>query len=289
MEQGPEQGSVTQAPPGDSPCPKCGSENPVTVQFCTRCHHLLRYACPACHHLQLHGEKCDACGVDFVEYQTRQLQLARHRAEAKAPTGWSPLQLTTIVGVAVLVLAIATWSGLRMLSGSTRRETPVPVVPVPPPAPPRAATAPSAADSLRVLQELRGLAQARASYNEFGPRAAEAKKTVDMYVTTQGGDAELKRGARETMELYTLAAAAWNAALRLDAGDRQGAAIALLSVARDPALDYCPAVREARDNAKADGGVPLELAQGIGVVSAVPAIFACAESRLAEVERQAAR
>jgi zinc ribbon protein len=286
--RGIEKGPGTETPPGSSSCPKCGSENPVTVQFCTRCHHLLRYACPACQHLQPHGEKCDACGVDFVEYQTRQLRLARHRVE-RARAGASGVKLATFVGVAVVVLAVGAWLGSKLLSASPRRDMTARAAVSAPAPPPPARVIPSAADSLRVLRELRGLVQARAGYGEYGPRAVDAKKVVDMYVTTLGGDAELKRDVREAMELYTLGAIAWNAALRVDSGDRPSATIALASVARDPALGYCPAAREARDNAKAEGDVPLEVAQGIGVVSTLPGIFACAESRLDEAERQAAR
>ncbi|PYV08793.1 MAG: hypothetical protein DMG23_12720 [Acidobacteria bacterium] len=49
-------------------CPKCGQENPETVQFCRRCHAPLRITCPACQHAQARGEKCEACGVDFAKY-----------------------------------------------------------------------------------------------------------------------------------------------------------------------------------------------------------------------------
>jgi Double zinc ribbon len=49
-------------------CPKCQTENPETLQYCRRCHNPLRYICPACKHVQDHGGKCDACGVDFMKY-----------------------------------------------------------------------------------------------------------------------------------------------------------------------------------------------------------------------------
>ncbi len=61
-------------------CPKCQQQNPETAQFCTRCHHPLRCTCPACGHVQAHGDKCDACDVDFLEYGTR--QLARMKLES---------------------------------------------------------------------------------------------------------------------------------------------------------------------------------------------------------------
>jgi uncharacterized membrane protein YvbJ len=49
-------------------CPKCHHENPENARFCTRCHTTLRFACPACRHIQDHGGKCDRCGVDFAKY-----------------------------------------------------------------------------------------------------------------------------------------------------------------------------------------------------------------------------
>jgi Double zinc ribbon len=49
-------------------CPKCQRENSDTAQFCTRCHMTLRFVCPSCRHIQTHGGKCDACGLDFMKY-----------------------------------------------------------------------------------------------------------------------------------------------------------------------------------------------------------------------------
>jgi len=283
---------VTQTAPAGAPCPKCGQENLETVRFCTRCHTLLRYACPACHHLQPHGGKCDACGVDFVEYETAQLRLARERAQAAAAPRVSPATRAMVVGVALMVLALGAWWSMKRLSGAPVQPAPRPrvatPVPAPPPPPAAAEEAQLAADVLRVLQGLRSLAQAHANYPEYGPRAFDAKKIVERYVSAAGGDVEVKRGIRETMDLYMLAAAAWNAGLRADAGDERGAAAAFASVAHDPVLDSCPAARVARDNAKEDARAPLEVVQGISVVSALPAIFECAESRLADVERRMA-
>jgi hypothetical protein len=49
-------------------CPKCQHENPESAQFCLRCHATLRFICPACKHVQDHGQTCDACGIDFMKY-----------------------------------------------------------------------------------------------------------------------------------------------------------------------------------------------------------------------------
>jgi len=225
------------------------------------------------------------------------LRLARERAQAGAAPRVSQATRGTVMGVILLVVVIGAWWGLKRLSSAPVQLSGVPVqqaaprvaAPVAAPTPPQpaaAAEAQLAADVLRVLQGLRSLVQAHVNYPEYGPRAFDAKRTVERYAGTPGGDAELKRGMRETMDLYMLAAAAWNAGLRADSGDERGAAAAFASVSRDPVLDSCPAARAARDNAKEDARAPLEVVQGISVVSALPAIFECAESRLADVERR---
>lgn len=38
------------------------------ARFCQRCHNTMRFECPACHHQQRTGGKCEKCGVDFIKY-----------------------------------------------------------------------------------------------------------------------------------------------------------------------------------------------------------------------------
>jgi len=64
-------------------CPKCRTENPDTAQFCIRCHTTLRYICPACKHVQSHGDKCDQCGVDFAKYLAMMVFKAKDDAQLK--------------------------------------------------------------------------------------------------------------------------------------------------------------------------------------------------------------
>lgn len=51
-------------------CPKCKFQNPEPAQFCLRCHTPLRYVCPSCQHVQMHGGTCGKCGIDFTKYLT---------------------------------------------------------------------------------------------------------------------------------------------------------------------------------------------------------------------------
>jgi hypothetical protein len=49
-------------------CPKCGTAVREVARFCQRCHNTMRFECPACHHQQRTGGKCEKCGVDFIKY-----------------------------------------------------------------------------------------------------------------------------------------------------------------------------------------------------------------------------
>ena len=269
----------------DAPCPKCGRATPVTVSFCTFCHARLRYACPACQHLQADGKKCEACGVDFVEFETKKMQLAAERA--RITTRRSHATTAILVGAVALVLAVGTWWGVSALSGGAARE-PRRAIAVsgaaPQPAPTAGTEAQLQADAVHLLQGLRGQVQAGTNYLEYNRATFEVDKAVARYVSAPQGDTQFKSDTRETMDLYVLAARAWNAGVRLKAGDRDGAAAALVPLSRDPALDLCPAAKDARDTATSDGTVPLDIMQGVGVVSAVPAIFDCAQRRLADLE-----
>ena len=63
-------------------CPKCNTERSDGARFCRRCHTTLRYECPACHHEQREGGRCEKCGVDFMKYITA--VMAAKKAEADA-------------------------------------------------------------------------------------------------------------------------------------------------------------------------------------------------------------
>jgi hypothetical protein len=42
----------------------------------------LSLECPACHHKQTHGGKCDQCGVDFIKYAASVVFAKQAEAEA---------------------------------------------------------------------------------------------------------------------------------------------------------------------------------------------------------------
>ena len=91
-------------------CPKCGQDNPETIQFCLRCHAPLRYTCPACQHLQDHGGQCDQCGVDFAKYAA----MLVFQAQTQAQRGREVLRKRNSVIKHLLLLPIT--GGLSLLS-----------------------------------------------------------------------------------------------------------------------------------------------------------------------------
>ena len=267
-----------------TPCPQCRHENSDTVEFCTQCHTRLRYACPACRHLQTQGDKCEACGVDFAAYETARLaRIVEQRAQTQRPNR-SALVVAAIV--AALVVAGGVGGGVQSRSEAPKSAAP-PAAVAPHPPSPADDEKRAVADSLRVLRNLRGLTQAKVNYMDYAQKAFDARITVDRYAKSPGGDAELKGGMGEALELYLFAASAWNAGLRVNQQDQQAARAALASMANHPALGLCPLLKAAHDGARGEADIPLEVAQGVAVAAGVPIIWACAAEKLAEVERRA--
>ncbi len=63
-------------------CSKCGTEASDSARFCPRCHNTLRFECPACHHEQRQGGKCEKCGVDFMKYFSAVLTMKKAESDA---------------------------------------------------------------------------------------------------------------------------------------------------------------------------------------------------------------
>lgn len=60
----------------------CATDAPESARFCPRCHATLQFDCPACHHKQTHGGKCEKCGVDFIKYLTAAISTEKSKADA---------------------------------------------------------------------------------------------------------------------------------------------------------------------------------------------------------------
>lgn len=68
-------------------CPKCGTEARDVARFCPRCHATLRYECPACHHEQRQGGKCEKCGVDFLKYLSAMVSAEKAQSDRSHVNG----------------------------------------------------------------------------------------------------------------------------------------------------------------------------------------------------------
>jgi hypothetical protein len=85
------------------PCPKCGHEDSLAIEFCTSCHAILRHRCAKCWHMQRGGDTCEKCGTNFAFYAELQLErlvaeqdrVARDKAVAGAGTYPQFLLLTS--------------------------------------------------------------------------------------------------------------------------------------------------------------------------------------------------
>ena len=98
-------------------CSKCGLENPVTVRFCKRCHMPTRYECPACHHLQMQGGKCEQCGIDFAKYATMLLTQAETLAQRDRATRVKPKSALVHILLLPVMPVIALYKLLMGLRG----------------------------------------------------------------------------------------------------------------------------------------------------------------------------
>ena len=98
-------------------CSKCHHENPETARFCQRCHTPLRFECPACHNVQLHGGKCDKCGTDFLKYA----MMLEFQLKSQAEKDRQKLRTRTGLLKQLLLLPITGGFGLIKYIGSRLR------------------------------------------------------------------------------------------------------------------------------------------------------------------------
>ena len=71
-------------------CAKCKTENSDTVTYCVRCHTPLKYTCPSCKNVQLHGGQCEKCGLDFGKYAAMLVFQAKETAQQNRKALWYP-------------------------------------------------------------------------------------------------------------------------------------------------------------------------------------------------------
>ncbi|MGA9883623.1 MAG: double zinc ribbon domain-containing protein [Candidatus Acidiferrales bacterium] len=98
-------------------CPKCSSEARDVARFCPRCHATLRFECPACHHEQREGGKCEKCGVDFMKYLSAIIVVKKGESEV----AHDKLQQRSSLLKNLLLLPFDMgWSFIRDMRGSRK-------------------------------------------------------------------------------------------------------------------------------------------------------------------------
>ena len=100
-------------------CPKCKTENSEAIAYCVRCHTPLRYTCPSCRNVQLHGGKCDKCGLDFAKYAAMLVFQAKDAAQSERAKTRSR---SAIVKQVLLLPITGGLSLIRYFAGKARGE-----------------------------------------------------------------------------------------------------------------------------------------------------------------------
>lgn len=189
--------------------------------------------------------------------------------DAAAPvTVASRRRLLALLG-GLLLVGLASLLWLRPVSG-----------PPVPPAEPRLAALDRAsiAKSLETLSSLQSASLPGAiQYEPYAARVLDTKVRLDGSLFAEGEPA-LTQELRDAMALHLLAADAWHAKI-VDQPDSWA------SVGNDPRVALCPTVKRGIDTGTEPAGMRREHWKGIAVAAAIPALWTCAQERLAAVER----
>lgn len=163
--------------------------------------------------------------------------------------------------------------------------SPPPVVASPPsaPAPPRATFSPQLEEALTALRRLQTATAGAVTQTDYARLVGEIKERVEPLLGGAPEASDLKSPATAALRYHVFAAEAWGVY------DRKGD---LATVGRDPVVAECDRLREAitRDAMRfrfnpADPAFAGLMAGSEGL----PALWACAAGKLAEVERRSAK
>lgn len=146
--------------------------------------------------------------------------------------------------------------------------------------PTQSATSPTAprgagVSTQQAVQALRGVQSAigpTLSLPAYQAKVAAAQSSLGSFLDG-GASPEAKKTARETLDLYALAGAAWQAR---STGSRD----ALESVGRSPVIETCPGVKQWADSAGSSAQ-----ARGRAVASSLTTLWECADRRTSYLER----
>jgi hypothetical protein len=127
---------------------------------------------------------------------------------------------------------------------------------------------------VRSLRRLQADTTSSVSLNDYASHVADTRAAVERLVTEAPEPA--RTPAREVLDLYRLAGAAWRARTLDDREEWE-------RVGEDPAIDLCPAVKGVADAAGATA--PRARARGVAVGAALLPLWECAAEKIAGLGR----
>jgi hypothetical protein len=131
----------------------------------------------------------------------------------------------------------------------------------------------SAGDVVRVLRQLQSAAKPTATLDAYAGRVASTRVEIERLVAS--GSPLLRTQALDVLEIHRLAASAWRART---VNEREEWA----RVGRDPAVELCPSVKRAVDDA---GPASRAVPRGAAVATALPQLWECAAEKIAALGR----
>jgi hypothetical protein len=207
---------------------------------------------------------------DTVKEALRQQKLMMQGGGQQEAVVKRPTNAAAWIVIALLSVGAAA-GGVWYMSGV--EEPPEPVVPhasVPSGARP-AASSVSVDQAVQALREVQSAIGPNLSLVGYQAKVAAAQTALGPFVET-GVPLEARPIVRETLDIYVLAGAAWQART---ADSRE----VWESIGRSPALELCPGVKQVAD-AAGQGQ-----ARGRAVSSAIGTLWDCAERRIARLDR----
>lgn len=145
---------------------------------------------------------------------------------------------------------------------------------------------PSALDeAIKALKALESATKGGVSYREYAPRVIDAKVIVDRYLGMPiSGDQSIRQAVADAMSFYVLASTAWNGRVV------RGGTESFVAAGRDPAVQKCPAAKQAAEEPRRASPSPRILGEDYAIGSALayfglPSLWSCASDKIAEAER----
>jgi hypothetical protein len=218
-----------------------------------------------------------------VRAALKQQQLMRQGGVPTETLHKRPTNATAWIVIALLSLAAGA-GGVWYIAMQPENEPEIAMpagTPIPgggPAAPSRPAG--SLQDAVEALRSLQNVSGPSISLPTYQAKLVNTQATVGTYLDSDA-PTDMKRNVREILDLHLLAGAAWQARA-LDTAESWN------SISRSPSLRLCTAVQQAADAAERSGQNNAQ-ARGRAVAAAIPELWQCAATRLAQLPGGAPR